>query len=47
MDPILFVITVIAALVAGAAVLLPSETARRHHWDEDELADQLGAASLR
>ena len=47
MDPILFVITVIAALVAGAAILLPSETSRRRHWDEDELANQLGAASMR
>ena len=47
MDPFLFVITVIAALVAGAAVLLPSETSRRHHWDEDELRNQLGAAGLR
>ncbi len=44
MDPILFVITVIAALVAGAAVLLPSETARRRTWDEEELHNQLGAS---
>jgi hypothetical protein len=43
MDPILFVITIIAAAVAGAAVLFPSETSRRRSWDEDELSDQLGA----
>ena len=46
MDPILFVITVIAGLVAGAAVLLPSETARRRRsWDEEELHNQLGASA--
>lgn len=44
MDPILFVITIIAAVVAGAAVLLPADTPRRRSWDEDELNDQLGAS---
>lgn len=45
MDPILFIIAIIAALTAGAAVLLPSEGShRRHHWDEDELQNQLGAS---
>ncbi len=44
MDPILFVIAIIAAVVAGAAVLLPSETRRSRPWDEDELRDQLGAS---
>lgn len=43
MDPVLFIITLIAAGVAGAAVIFPSETTRRHSWDEDELRDQLGA----
>lgn len=46
MDPILFIISIVAALVAGAAVLVPSEGARhRHHWNEDELRNQLGASS--
>lgn len=46
MDPILFVITLIAALVAGAAILLPSEGRRRpHSWDEEELRNQLGASN--
>lgn len=46
MDPVLFIITLIAALVAGAAVLLPSEGRRRRHsWDEEELRNQLGASS--
>lgn len=43
MDPVLFIITLIAAGVAGAAVIFPSETTRRRSWDEDELSDQLGA----
>jgi hypothetical protein len=45
MDPILFVITLVATFVAGAALLLPSDLGRRHAWDEDELSDQLGANS--
>lgn len=45
MDPILFVLTIIAAGVAGAALLLPSESPRRHRsWDEDDLRHQLEAA---
>lgn len=45
MDPILFIITLVAAVIAGAAVLLPSEGRRPHTWDEEELRDQLGASS--
>lgn len=45
MDPILFVITLVAAVIAGAAILLPSEGRRRHSWDEEELRNQLGAGS--
>jgi len=46
MDPILFIITLVAAAIAGAAILLPSERSRPHHWaDEEYLRDQLGASS--
>ena len=44
MDPILFILTIIAAVVAGAAVLLPSETRRPIAWDEDDLQHQLEAS---
>lgn len=44
MDPILFVLTVVAAVVAAAALLLPSHTSRlRWSWDDDELRNQLDA----
>lgn len=45
MDPILFIITIVAAVIAGAAVLLPSEGRHSHSWDEEELRNQLGASS--
>ena len=45
MDPVLFIMSVIAAGIAGAAILLPSDGHRRRPWDEDELRDQLGASS--
>lgn len=45
MDPILFIITLVAAVVAGAAILLPSEGQRSHSWDEEELSNQLGASN--
>lgn len=45
MDPILFIISLVAAVIAGAAVLLPSETRHPHTWDEEELRNQLGASS--
>ena len=43
MDPILFIITIVAAVIAGAAILLPSE-GHSHSWDEEELRNQLGAS---
>lgn len=44
MDPILFVLTVLATLVAGAALLLPSDASRvRWAWDDEELRNQLEA----
>lgn len=44
MDPILFVLVIVAAGVAAAALLLPSESPRvRWPWDEEDLRNQLGA----
>lgn len=43
MDPTLFILTIVSAVVAGAAVFMPSENRRGHHWDEEDLRDQLGA----
>ena len=44
MDPILFILTIVAAGIAAAALLLPSESPRVHwSWDEDDLRNQLGA----
>ena len=42
MDQILFVLTVLATVVAAAALLLPSDASRvRWPWDEEELRNQL------
>lgn len=45
MDPILFILTILAAGIAGAAILLPSESPRRHRsWDEEDLRNQVEAS---
>lgn len=44
MDPILFVLSVLAVAIAAAAILLPSEGRHPHPWDEEDLDNQLGAS---
>jgi hypothetical protein len=43
MDPLLLILTLLAVGVLSAALLMPSERKRGHHWDDEDLRSQLGA----